>query len=55
MQNANRYAERPLDSRYVSEQGIVEPVSSTQRPTETSDHVHLSVEMAIEWAHLGGD
>jgi hypothetical protein len=55
MHNVNRYAERPLDAGRLSEQGIVEPVSPTERSTETSDHVHLSVEMAVEWAHLGGD
>jgi len=52
MHNANWYAQRPLDATSLNEQGITEQVSFTE---ETSDHVRFSMEMAVEWAHLGGD
>jgi hypothetical protein len=55
MHNINRYVERPSDAGCLYEQGIVEAVSPTERSTETSDQVHFTVEMAVEWAHLGGD
>jgi len=52
MHNANWYAQRPLDAASLNERGIMEQVSFTE---ETSDHVRFSMEMAVEWAHLGGD
>jgi hypothetical protein len=55
MHNVNWCAQRPLDATSLNEQGIMEQVSSTDRSNETSNHVRLSIEMAVEWAHLGGD
>ena len=55
MHNVNWYAQRPLDAASLNEQGIMEQVSSTDREKETSDPARLRMEMAVEWAHLGGD
>ena len=55
MDNVNWYAQQPLDATSLNEQGIMEQVSSTHRSKEVSDHDRLSMEMAVEWAHLGGD
>ena len=55
MHNVNWYAQRPLDASSLNEQEIMEQVSCTDRPKETSDPARLRMEMAVEWAHLGGD
>ena len=55
MDNVNWYAQQPLDATSLNEQGIMEQVSSTDRSKEVSDHDRFSMEMAVEWAHLGGD
>ena len=55
MHNVNWYAQRPLDASSLNEQGIMEQVSSTERSKEVSEHDRFSMEMAVEWAHLGGD
>jgi hypothetical protein len=50
--------ERSLDAAALlasrNEQGIVEAVSSTDASKEIWRE-RLSVEIAVEWAHLGGD
>ena len=55
MHNVNWHTQRALDVTALKEQGVLEQVSPTDRSKETSDHVRLSMEMAVEWAHLGGD
>ncbi len=55
MHNLNRHVERPLGAASSNEPKVVEQVCSTDRSKETSEQVRLSMEMAIEWAHLGGD
>jgi hypothetical protein len=59
MHEVNCHAERPLDAASLAasldEEGIVERMSSTDTTRETCRHERLSVEIAIEWAHLGGD
>jgi hypothetical protein len=55
MHNVTWYAQRPLDASSLNEHGIVKQVSSTDGSKESSDHVRLRMEMAVEWAHLGGD
>lgn len=53
MHDVNWHAE--LDATNVNEQAIVDPSSSIDRSTQTFDPLRLSMEMAVEWAHLGGD
>ena len=52
-------ADRPLDAATLAashpEEGIVERASSTDRSKEMCRPERLSMEIAIEWAHLGGD
>jgi hypothetical protein len=36
-------------------QQTVDQSSSTDGSNQTSDPLRLSIEMAVEWAHLGGD
>jgi hypothetical protein len=59
MHEVNCHFERPLDAASLAaslnEQGIVEGVSSIDSSKETCRHERLSVEIAVEWAHLGGD
>ena len=55
MHNVNWYAQRPLDATSLTDQGIIEQVSSTDRSKDISDPFRLTMEMAVEWAHLGGD
>lgn len=55
MYNVIGHTERTLDAACVNEQGIVDHVSSSDRSPQAADQVGLTVEMAIEWAHLGGD
>jgi hypothetical protein len=56
MRQVNVSAERSFDPGALSnEKGIVDRSSTTDTSKPTSDHVLLNVEMAIEWAHLGGD
>ena len=43
-----------LTATSLNEQGIREQVCSTDRSKESSNHVRLSMEMAVEGAHLGG-
>ena len=55
MHDVNWHAERISDATRLNEQAIVDPLSSIDRSTQTVDPLRLSIEMAIEWAHLGGD
>ena len=55
MREISWHAERPLDAALLNEQGKAEPAPSIDRSNQTSDHARLNIEMAIEWAHLGGD
>ena len=59
MHELNCHADRPLDAATLAaslhEEGIVERVSSTDRSKEMCLPERLSMEIAIEWAHLGGD
>ena len=59
MHEVNRQVERPLDAASLAaslkEQGIVEGVSSNDTSKEMCRLERLSMEIAVEWAHLGGD
>jgi hypothetical protein len=59
MQETNCNVERPLDvaslPASLSEEGIVKRVSLTHTSKEICRHERLSLEIAVEWAHLGGD
>jgi hypothetical protein len=39
----------------LKEKGFADRSSSNDTSKPSADHVLLDVEMAIEWAHLGGD
>lgn len=51
--------ERPLDAASLvssrNEQEIVKRVSFTETSKEICRHERLRMEIAVEWAHLGGD
>ena len=47
------HVERPLDAASLNEQGTVERVSFGDTTKERCER--LSLEIAVEWAHLGGD
>jgi len=51
----NGSAERTIDATLWNEQDIVDPLSSPDSSDQTSDRLRRSIEMAVEWAHLGGD
>lgn len=51
----NGSAERTIDATFWNEQERVDPISSPDRSDQTSDRLRRSIEMAVEWAHLGGD
>ena len=59
MHEVNCRVERPLDAASLAtpliEQGIVEHVSSDDTWKEMCRFERLSMEIAVEWAHLGGD
>ena len=55
MHRANGPAERTFDSAFSKEQVNVDRSSPTDTSKEPSDHSRLNLEVAIEWAHLGGD
>ena len=59
MHEINCNVERPLDAAplaaSLNEQEIVKRVSFTDTPKEICRHERLSLEVAVEWAHLGGD
>jgi hypothetical protein len=55
MHEINCNVERPLDAAFLNEQEIVKRVSFADTPKEICRHERLSVEIAVEWAHLGGD
>jgi hypothetical protein len=55
MRQLNGAAERTFDPGVLNEKGIADRSSTNDTSKSTSDHVLLNVEMAIEWAHLGGD
>ena len=55
MHEVSWHAERPLDTAFLKEQGKVERTPSSDGSKQASDHAALSLEMAVEWAHLGGD
>lgn len=45
----------PTMAATLLQQDSVNPLSSPDRSDQTSDHLRRSIEMAVEWAHLGGD
>lgn len=51
----NGSAEPTIDATFWNEQERVDPISSPDRSDQTSDRLRRSIEMAVEWAHLGGD
>lgn len=51
----NGSAERTIDATFWNEPERVDPLPSPDRPDQTSDRLRRSIEMAVEWAHLGGD
>ena len=57
MHEIDYHVERPLDAASLAaslnEQGIVERVSFADTTKERREC--LSLEIAVEWAHLGGD
>jgi hypothetical protein len=53
MHEIDYHVERPLDAASLNEQGIVERVSFADTTKERRER--LSLEIAVEWAHLGGD
>jgi hypothetical protein len=55
MQMGNGDTDRPLDAASLNEQGIVDHVPSAESSSQASDDLRFHVEMAVEWAHLGGD
>lgn len=55
MHNVIENTERTLDAACFNEQGIVDHICSSDRSPQAADQLRLTVEMAIEWAHLGGD
>lgn len=46
--------EHTFDAACFNEQDIMEYTGSSERTSQAADQV-LTIEMAIEWAHLGGD
>ena len=61
MHKANCHAEWPLDAAMLGAspneegQGMMERVSSDDALRQMCRQQRLSVEIAVEWAHLGGD
>jgi hypothetical protein len=55
MHKQNVPVERRLEATFLNEQATVKQLPSTDRSNPTSDPLRLSIEMAVEWAHLGGD
>lgn len=55
MHTSNGPAERAVDAAFLNEQESVTVLASSDRSDHTSDHLRRSIEMAVEWAHLGGD
>jgi hypothetical protein len=55
MHTLNGSAERTNDATFWNEQERGDPLFSPDRSDQTSDHLRRSIEMAVEWAHLGGD
>lgn len=55
MHTSNGPAERAVDVIFLNEQEGVDPLCSSDRSDNASDHLRRSIEMAVEWAHLGGD
>jgi hypothetical protein len=55
MHKGNGHADRSFDAALLNEEGIVDQMTSTERSSQASDHLRLSLEIAVEWAHLGGD
>jgi hypothetical protein len=56
MRQVNGPTDRTFDAGVLlNEKSIVDRSSTNDTSKPTSDHVLLNVEMAIEWAHLGGD
>ncbi|HKY73466.1 MAG TPA: hypothetical protein VJL88_16210 [Nitrospira sp.] len=55
MRQPNGATERTFDPGVLNEKGFVDRSSTNETSKPASDHVLLNVEMAIEWAHLGGD
>jgi hypothetical protein len=55
MQKSNGSGEGSLDAAKLNEQRTLDRSISTAGSKKAPDHVRLNIEMAIEWAHLGGD
>lgn len=55
MHHVNNTAERIVDATFWCEPSIVDGGSSIEASTQTADRPRVTLEMAIEWAHLGGD
>jgi hypothetical protein len=53
MHEIDYHVERPRDAAFLNEQGTVERVSFGDTTKERCER--LSLEIAVEWAHLGGD
>jgi hypothetical protein len=53
MHEVDYHVDRPLDAASLNEHGIVERVSFADTTKERRER--LSLEIAVEWAHLGGD
>ena len=55
MQKINGSAERTLDASTLNQQRILDRSTPTEVSGGPPDPLRLNIEMAIEWAHLGGD
>jgi hypothetical protein len=55
MQKPNSPVDGRLDATILNEQRRVDRSPSTDESNPPSDQLPLNIEMAVEWAHLGGD
>jgi hypothetical protein len=55
MHNGNNTADRTGEAAFWNEPAIMESGSFMETSTQTADRLRVNLEMAVEWAHLGGD
>ena len=55
MQDTNTTVDRRFDAAFVGEQATLDRSSTGEPCRQASDSLRLNLEVAIEWAHLGGD
>jgi hypothetical protein len=55
MRKKNMPAEPAFEATVDDEQARTNQSLSTDRSNRPSEHSRPSIEMAVEWAHLGGD